>query len=120
MQSVSREDQSWLIDDALKVAMRLPLDNNKVFQAKPGPFKEVKKKLFLTGVDEDVVESISKLKLYKPGNLWKVKPGQKPSFWDRFKVKTPQYFIVRDGKEDYLVNTEGYDYGRYVVKLIQG
>jgi len=28
--------------------------------------------------------------------------------------------IVRDGKDDYLVNTEGYDYGRYVVKLIQG
>jgi len=120
-----REYENFLIDQpinldickVMKEAGRLPIDN-RVFQAKPGPFKNVKKELDVLDMEERDRKSLEKLKEFKPEDVWgKERNLNSYSFLGNFKGKMPQYFILNVGRDKFLVNTEGYNYGRYVVKL---
>lgn len=55
-------------------------------------------------------EILSKLKVYQYPTV--VAPDK------NFNFEPPQYFIYVRGKKRYLINTEGYNYPRYIVRVI--
>ena len=68
-------------------------------------------------IDKDLQNRIKKLKVYDVKDLWGKKLDRDYSPNEDFIRKVPRYFILKKRNDYYLVNTEGYDYARYIVKL---
>lgn len=41
----------------------------------------------------------------------------KPRPVDRFRIDTPQHFVLLDGEDSFLIDTQGYDFARYVARI---
>lgn len=39
---------------------------------------------------------------------------------ENFEMKVPQWFILQNGKNKYIINTEGYEYPRYIARITDG
>lgn len=59
-------------------------------------------------------KAFASLKRMSSGDLFKTDFNLLDKFSGR---KPPQVFIMKHGRAEYLVNTEGYDYMRYIGKL---
>jgi hypothetical protein len=64
---------------------------------------------------KEVSDFIRKLDFHNANDVYD--EGHKAIPIDRFKIKTPQYFGIYVNGTPYLIDTQGYDYGRYVAEI---
>ena len=90
---------------------------NKYFSRKPMSEDEVNYNSYTLDLDfvsAGVVSFLNKLNQYDSKDLYE---DQSSGFSENFKKETPQYFIMNKGNKSYLIDTQGYNYARYVSKL---
>jgi hypothetical protein len=85
---------------------------NIVWTRKPNSFAEVRGRIKSKDID------FESLPLFFPHELWG-ENNPNPDLMEGFKLsEMPKYFLIcRDSNNVYLVNTEGYNYCRYVAKV---
>lgn len=78
---------------------------------KPGSFEDV------DVVTVDALRSDLggiKLPVFSVSDLW----GDEPHPMEDFKRETPQHFFLYEGPRRYVVDTQGYTYCRYMVRVV--
>jgi hypothetical protein len=81
---------------------------NATWTRKPNRIEEIRGRVKRSELPEYVYEAW-------PDELWGC--NDIPDLMLSFKQSLPHYFILVTEKGEYLVNTEGYDYCRYVAKI---
>ncbi len=84
---------------------------------KPGDIgKESKLEIdLLEPEDQDkLVDKFQTLKMFEPKELWE---SGTIKFMNDFKISVPSFFLLDSGNTIYLINTEGYNYARYVLEI---
>jgi len=86
-----------------------------VFARKAGDFEEVEKtgSISRSELNKHFPITMKKLPTFTSNQLW---TGDF-KLWDKMSKKTPQFFVLVHERKKYLVDTQGYDYARYVTRL---
>lgn len=105
-QRIDPELQNYLIDK---------VDWNR----KCSTFNEVHAVFDVYDVPDEIHDKIIvDIGLYTITELWDVEDMYDVDLSDAFEIEVPQFFIVDTPKGSYLINTEGYDYARYITKVL--
>jgi hypothetical protein len=113
-----RADQSEIIDgilDPKKASSSLVWNEiGRKFDRKPETLGEVDKPRWTVDfnlLSKELQEFIKELDVYVADKIF---DGE---LYNDFKNPTDQFFIAKDKNKYFLVNTEGYEYARYVLRL---
>jgi hypothetical protein len=113
-----RADQSSIIDailDPKKASSSLVWNAiGRSFNRKPETLEDADKPRYTVRfnlLSKELQEFIKKLDIYDADEIF---DGE---LYNDFKNPTDQFFIVKDKGRYFLINTEGYEYARYVARL---
>ena len=101
-------DASKKISANLKFAVHIKELSTIPFSSKPNNLSNIKK-IPLTNKQHQIIDKLPK---YDIDDLF-----DKGKINEEFKIGVPQYFVIIIGNQHLLVNTEGYDYVRYAIKI---